>query len=188
MRASRTIGTLRRILPVAAAAGLAAAGFGCRATLPAEMSPGPTPTGNVELTAHIAELPYVTADAGYRAAYALRHGESSEADFEELAAQLRQERIIGDWDMPPNGLLDRSQVGYMIARAIDLKRGLNWQVTGLGRYAWRELSYLGIASASTDFGFVPGGEFLGILLRASDYQLQRRGSLTQRVDLGAPPG
>lgn len=162
--------------------------IGCRATLPADLSPGPVPAGNAELTGYIAELPYVTADAGYRAGYTLWKGEPFDGEFDAVRQELRSGKIIGEWEKTPDELLSRAEVGYMVARAIELRRGLNWQLTGLGRYAWRELAYLGIVSASSEYGYVPGGEFLGILGRAGDYRDEHRGSLTRRAVLGEAPG
>lgn len=161
---------------------------GCRVTLPADRTPGLAPHGNAELTGYIAELPYVTAEAGYRAAHALWKGASFDGDFAALASALRSGEIVGDWDHSPNDLLSRSDVGYMICRAADVRSGLNWRMTGLGRYAWRELTYQGIASPGNEYGFLSGGEFLGILARADDFRARRAGSLAQRATLGAPPG
>lgn len=160
---------------------------GCRLTIPADRLPGPTPAGNAELMNYIAELPYLTADPGYRAAYLLWQNEPYEGEFADLAATLEQNEIVDDWEVGPNDALSRDKIGYMVCRALDIKRGINWSVTGWGRYAWRDLAYLGIASRVSEIGFLTGGEFLGMMSRASDYVANRYASQSQRVDLGPRP-
>ena len=160
---------------------------GCRATLPAEYS-GPAPAESDALIDHLSGMPYVSADAGYRAVHALWKREPAGGDFAAVAAGLRSGGVIGDWGHAADSLLSRAEVGYMVCRAIDIRSGLNWRLTALGRYAWRELNYLGIASPPNEIGYVTGGQFVGILSRADDYRNERRGSLTQRAELGAEPG
>lgn len=148
---------------------------------------GMVPRDNAALTEYIANQPYVTAEPGYRATYVLWKGEPFEGEYAELAAQLRAARIIGDWDLPPDALLDRGAVGFILARALQVKSGLNWQLTGLGRYAWRELYYLGIVETISEYGYVPGGQFVGMLGRSEDYR-RRAARPVPAVDLGPPPG
>ena len=75
----------------------------------------------------------------------------------------------------------------MLCRAADVRTGLNWRLTGMGRYAWRELNYLKIASPISEYGYVPGGQFIGVLARAEDYMHRVRGDGTEPVELGAAP-
>ncbi len=159
--------------------------FGCQATLPTDRTPGPMPEGNAALIEYIAQLPYVTAEPGYRAVHILWKQSEFQGDFQALQQTLRAGEIIGDWDHQPDSILMRGDVGYMLCRALEIKSGLNWVLTGLGRYAWRELNYLGIASPLSETGYVPGGQFLGFLSRAEDFRDNRRASLTQRAQIGS---
>ena len=157
---------------------------GCQTTLPAR---GPIPTDSAELTAYIGDETFVTAEPGYRAVYTLWKGESFAGDFEALSAALVEGRIIGSsWDHAPDRILGRAEVGYMVCRACDIRSGLNWQLTGLGRYAWRELGYLDIAPRSSEIGYVSGGEFLGILSRAEDLMTRRSKGVEGNIPLGPP--
>lgn len=162
-------------------------GSGCRMTISADRLPGPVPTENAELMDYIAELSYVTAEPGYRAAHILWKGESFTGDYATLAATLEQADIIDDWNDGPNDALIKAKIGYMICRALDIQRGLNWSATGWGRYAWRDLTYLGIGTSEGELGYLSGGEFLGILARATDYVDRRYASQSQRIDLGPRP-
>jgi len=160
---------------------------GCQATLPRDVQPQDAPEGNAELVQYIADLPYVTADAAYRAVYVLVAGEAFEGDYDDLKQDMRRRGLLVA-DVSPRRLLDRGTIATLIARACDIRTGLNWRLTGLGRYAWRELQYQGIGRTSAgEFGYVSGGEFLGMLSRAEDY-MRRTGRLpATRVELGPPP-
>lgn len=164
---------------------LAVALAGCAASMRA--SPIPTiPAGNAELIENITDTPHVTAEQGYRAIYTLWKGALFEGDFGALTSSLESGRIVDpNWRLDSAALLDRATVGYMVCRTCDI-HGLNWDVSGMGRYAWRELQYRRIGLAGGELGIVSGGEFVGILTRAEDY-LHTRGD-ADRVSIGAEPG
>jgi hypothetical protein len=165
---------------------------GCRVTL---MRSGPQPAvptdQNAELMEFIGDQPYVTAEAAYRAVYILWKGADAmfRGSYEELQSELEQARIIDPlWKLPPDAPVDRASVGYMIARVCNIRTGLNWQLLGLGRYAYREVAYRGIAEPAGDLGLVSGGEFLGILLRAEQYMQTTGKGLGPRPEIGPEPG
>lgn len=144
---------------------------------------------SAELVMQISDQPFVTAEAAYRAVYALRHGASFTGTFDELTAVMREERLIGTgWKYPPELYLRRGTVGFMICRACDIRTGLNWTLTGLGRYAWRELQYRRIAQISSELGLISGGEFVGILTRAEDYARETGKRGLSPVELEKPEG
>lgn len=145
--------------------------------------------GSAELVRYISDQPFVTAEPAYRAIYALWKGEAFDGDFDALTTKMRTEKLIGkDWDYEPNRYLERGTIAFMVCRACRIKGGINWALTGLGRYAWRELQFKGIAGDGSEYGLMSGGEFVGMLLRAEDY-LQRTGARDmQRPDLGSPGG
>ncbi len=161
---------------------------GCHTTNPhATTQPAMPRDGNAELILYISDQPYVTAEPAYRAVSVLAHGAAFDGDFEELAAALREAGLIGGgWRYAPDQCLDRAAIGFMICRACEIRTGLNWLLTSLGRYAWRELQYKAIAGPGSEFGLLSGGEFVGLLSRAEDY-LQRTGKgEVNRVKLGTP--
>ncbi|MFN0138332.1 MAG: hypothetical protein ACKVS9_19690 [Phycisphaerae bacterium] len=146
------------------------------------------PESNAELVDYISDQPFVTAEPACRAIYTLWKGESFAGSYDELVASLKAGKIVSElWDRPADGHLDRAAVGFMICRACGISSGVNWWLTGLGRYAWRELTYKGIARGGSEWRRVSGGEFLGLLVRADEYLVrQRRGNATS-IDLGDSP-
>lgn len=155
-------------LVVVAAVGLTA----CQAPGPRgpARAAAPVPHGNVELIAYLGNQPFVTAEAGYRAAYLLHAGESFDGDFAALREELRTQALINPhWRHAAGDRLNRGEVGYLMCRAAEIEQSLNWRLLRLGRYAYRDLRYLGIAGPGGEFGLMSGGEFQGILRRTEDY-------------------
>jgi len=178
-----------RFVTLSLSAGLAAALFGCAAGGPraATTQPDAPLDTNAELIEYISNQPHVAAEPAYRAVYILWKNEVYQGEFSNLAQQLEGAKIVSaTWGLQPDSLLNRATVGYMLARTCDIRSGLNWLLTGLGRYAWMELTYKRIAHPAGDLGLMSGGEFLGILARAEEYLFERKGG--EQVELGAEPG
>ncbi len=171
--------------PVAATAGADdAAAIGASAAAAPDV-----PRGNADLLIYIAEQPILLAEPGYRAAYVLWKGEPFTGDFDELSRVLADGKIAGSWwELSADEPLDRAAVGYLVCRAGELNSGLNWQLTGLGRYAWRELVYHGIARASSEWNLISGGEFLGVLLKTEEYLASIGRASWKRSELGGDAG
>ena len=162
----------------------------CQVTSPhlATTQPAIPTDGNGALAEYIADQPFVTVEPAYRAVYILWKGEVFEGDFHALTEALAAGGIITQrWNYPADGQIDRASVGYMLCRAGNVRSGLNWQLTGLGRYAWRELNYLGIANPISEYGYVPGGQFIGMLARSEEYMLRRGQAGIEPVELGGAP-
>ncbi len=153
----------------------------------AATSPDIPREGNAALLDVIAAQPYVTAEPGYRAAHLLWKGAAYPGEFDELRRELAAGHLVREgWQHAPDSLLTRSQVGYLICRAAGIRSGVNWRLTGLGRYAWRELYYLQIVGGGGESGYVPGGQFVGILLQAEEY-MRRYGDAPAEAELGPQP-
>jgi len=163
---------------------------GCRAAMPRATTQPEVPTDtNAELVEYISDQPYVTAEAAYRAVYILANGEIFEGDYDALEAEMIDARLVGAaWYYEPDQFIDRAAVGHLVARACDLHAGLNWQLTGLGRYGYRELIYRRIAHPAGEFGLISGGEFLGVLARADEYLHEVGRAPGKKAELGAEPG
>lgn len=159
---------------------------GCRAPgYHPTTQPTVAPESNAELIEQIGNLPYLTAEPGYRAVYILWRGEPFAGDFDALAAELKAGGIASQaWRHRSDTFLDRAAVGYLVARACGIRTGLNWQLTGLGRYAYRELVYRGIAHPRSEWSLISGGEFLGILSRAEEYLQQVGRAPVRKAELG----
>lgn len=139
---------------------------------------------NAELVQYLADQPLVTAEPAYRAIYLLAHAEPFAGDFGELVEALQAERLVGNWSHEAARPLNRGDVGYMVCRACGIRTGINWNLTHLGRYAWRELVYHRIASGGGEWGLMSGGEFVGLLGRSEEY-LRRTGRRAEQVELGS---
>lgn len=164
---------------------------GCHAGLSHSASQGVVPAeSNAELIEYIADQPFVTAEAAYRSIYILSKGQVYTGDYSSLTQELVTEKIVSPmWNNPADEALDRGAVAYMVARALDIQGGVNWFLTGLGRYALRELQYRQIAHSGGELSLVSGGEYLGILARAEEFLFKKRGSQSgERAELGAEPG
>ncbi len=153
----------------------------------AATQPAP-PRENALLVAWIADQPYLTAEAAARAVWWLWQGSDGPEDFATLLERLRAGGIVPPgWHPQPGDRVRRATAGYMLARAIGLESGLNWRLLRLGRYAWRELIYRGIARPTGELGLVRGGEFLGLLQRAEQWMVEHGRATHPRAELGAPP-
>lgn len=163
---------------------------GCAMSNPRMATDEPVPADqNAELIVFISDQPYVTAEAGYRAIHVLCTGAVFDGDYAALQSDLIERDVVArKWGHHPDECLDRAAVGYMVARAVEIRTGLNWQLFGLGRYAWRELIYRGIAHPGSEYNLVSGGEFLGILARAEEFRFERGQPLQERAELGNEPG
>lgn len=173
---------------IAGVAALAIFGGGCAPVRATAMTPVPN-NANAELMEYIGDQPFLTAEAGYRAAYVFWKGQPFDGDFAGVRGALVDGGIAaGSWSHDPADCLDRATAGYLICRACGINSGINWPLTGLGRYAWKELQYRQIAQPSGEMGLIGGGEFLGVLAKAEDYA-RRSGAadLGPKAELGAQP-
>lgn len=176
-----------RVTVAIAAAGLSVALSGCQGTM--MTAQGVVPAENAELVLYISDQPYITAEPAYRAAHLLAKGRSFAGEFDELAETMVADGLVGkSWGYPPQRCLTRADVGYLICRACRIRSGVNWNLTGLGRYAWRELIYHNIADGGDENRLMSGGEFVGILLRAEEYLARTRKHESPPVELGAATG
>ena len=184
LRAGRGQGRTWRISVAVALLGALA---GCQEVRAPSETPPPR-AGSAELVMYITNQPFVTAEAGYRAIYTLAKGQAFDGEFDALTDQLRADGLIGkDWNHAADRCLDRATVAFMVCRACKIQSGANWMLTGLGRYAWRELQYKGIAEGGNEMALMSGGEFVGLMSRAEQY-LEHAGKLGEpTVQLGQPP-
>jgi hypothetical protein len=158
------------------------------ATQAAATQPAMPTDSSAALTSWLADQPFVTAEAASRAVYALWRGEMFSGDFAALRGELAAGGLVATgWDAPADQHISRGVAARMIARAIDLPPGVDSWLTGLGRYAWRDLQFHNIAGPGGDLPRIGGGEFVGLLGRADEYRDQRERGRTPRVELGARP-
>jgi len=163
--------------------------IGCQTAGPRAASQPAVPADtNAELVEYISDMPYVTAETACRAAYILAKREVFSGGYGDLIDAMQGEGLASKtWNFDADQFVNRAAVAALIARACDIRIGLNWRLTGLGRYAHRELIYLGIAHSSGEYGYISGGEFLGTLARAEEYVGNRGQGSTGTIELGDEP-
>lgn len=155
---------------------------GCRVSLPREPVPY---EDNAELIVAIAEMPYVNADAACRAVYILVTGDVFPGEYDELLDAMRQ-RDLPVADIAPHEAPNRQEIAKLLAEVADVPAGVNYALTGLGRYALRDLQYHRVVRTPNDYGPVSGGEFLGMLARTEELIAARR-KTGEKVELGQEP-
>lgn len=143
-------------------------------------------SSNAELVEYISDQPYVSAEAAGRTVFVLATGNVFDGDYGTLQTAMRSNGLLPrGWRHGPGDYLTRDEASFLIAKAIHLRSGLNWRLTGLGRYAHRELIYRGIAHPGSGLKLLSGGEFLGMLERANEY-LDTHGR-ADHAELGKEP-
>ncbi|MBK8915744.1 MAG: hypothetical protein IPM64_14310 [Phycisphaerales bacterium] len=167
---------------------------GCAAPRAAAPMTADARVGNAALVEYVADSPYVTAEAAYRMAYLLRHDALFDGEFAALRDELVEAGIVRRrWGHAAEQYINRATAAVLICESLRWPGGVNWRLTGLGRYAWRDLQYRNVAGSGADWGLVRGGEFLGMIQRAEE-QLRARGSGgpatdgSSAIELGPQPG
>jgi len=122
----------------------------------------------------LAAKPNATMEDGVKMLYMLTTGESStgKMTFQEICDILSRKGIIRkSYTKNKDRLLNRGQVSYMLCKALGIKGGLTMRIFGVSeRYGFRECVYLKLVPPGTQWDRVTGGELLGIMARAADYQ------------------
>lgn len=123
----------------------------------------------------LSEKKHCTLDDAYRGMLYFIDGTDTADDFEQRAARLAMHEVIDKrWTHNPNSPATKGRIGYMLARAIGIKGGVMYNITGASpRYALRELAYRGIIVGTSENAHISGAEYVGILGRADDYRQAR---------------
>lgn len=177
------------IKAVALALPLAAITSGCAARTPRATSEPSLPAdGNSELMEYIAEQPFVTANAAYRAIWLMLESEPYSGGFDDLTQALATRKVIdARWHYDALQFIDNATAAYMISRSAKFNSSINFALTGLGRYAWKELQYRRIAEPGSELSLITGGQFLGMLAKSDDYLHDVGRASGQRSELGDDP-
>lgn len=170
-------------------AGLALCLGGCAMRTPHVTSAPVVPAdGNAELMEYIADQPFVTAEAAYRAVWLMIETEPYSGSFDDLTHELVQRKIAADsWHYAPDQTINNGTAAYLICRAAKINSSINFALTGLGRYAWKELQYRRIAEVGSESNLTTGGAFLAMLSKTDDYLHEMRRAPDQRSELGHDP-
>lgn len=123
----------------------------------------------------LAKKPHCSTDDAYRGMLYFIDGTDTAGNFQERTARLAMHGVIKkSWTHNPNSVATKGTVAYMLARAVGIKGGLMYNITGAcPRYALRELAYQGIIVGTSEYDQISGTEYIGILGRADDYRQTR---------------
>lgn len=128
----------------------------------------------------LAAKPNATLEDTIKAVYMLSTGESSveNKSFEQVCDIMRQKGVVvvkDPWSKTPDRMVNRGQISYMLCKALGVRGGITMHLTGVSeRYAFRECVYLNLVPAGTQWDLVTGGELVGILANAAEYQEKHR--------------
>lgn len=137
---------------------------------------------------YISEQPFVTANAAYRAIWLMVETEPFSGGFDELTEALVDRQIVdARWHYDALQFIDNATAAYMISRAAHINSSINFALTGLGRYAWKELQYRRIAEPGSEWSLTTGGQFLALLTKTDDYLHDIGRATSPRSELGDDP-
>jgi hypothetical protein len=114
----------------------------------------------------------VSNDEAFHAVLLFADGDDPSADYDARVKRLKDRKMLPDaFDEPAGNAARRGTVAVALARALSIDGGLTMHLFGpSGRYATRELQYMGLFPPSSPQQTFSGAEFLGIIGRAEDYQ------------------
>ena len=137
-------------------------------TANAEKAPGPSDA------AFFAELGYkdtaTAADAARALAILVSEGSQVGADFETAKAYLAKRGVLADgWlaKAAADAPVSRGRLAVLICKTLGIKGGIWMRLLGPNpRLALNECAYLEVMVRGCDYGYVTGGELVGVIDRA----------------------
>ena len=122
----------------------------------------------------LAAKPNAEYEDAVRAFHELATGRSAgdNATFASLAGELVSRKIARpEWTSDPKARLTRGRAAYLLCQALHIKGGVTMSVFGPSeRYCFRECLYLGVWPGGNQRDLMTGGELMGVLKWAADYQ------------------
>ena len=99
-------------------------------------------------------------------------GNDPNENYDQRLAFAKQKGWLGEgFDEPGDMVMQRGTLARAIAVSTDIKGGVMMRITNShGRYASRELQYLGIMAESTPQQALSGLDFVGVIAKVQDYQ------------------
>jgi hypothetical protein len=111
-------------------------------------------------------------------------GNDPHENYDQRVAYAKEKGwLTQGFDEPGDMVMQRGTLARAIAVSSDIKGGVMMRVTNSsGRYASRELQYLGIMAESTEQQALSGLDFVGVISKMQDYQAIE----AARVETGRP--
>lgn len=118
----------------------------------------------------------VTNDEGLHGLLSFIYGEDPAADYPARVKLAKEQGLVAkDFNEPANATLTKGTLAAALARTMNIKGGVMLQLSGnSGRYATRELTYMGILpEGSTENQSISGLDFVGVISKAQDFATVR---------------
>lgn len=151
-------------------------GIGCQSAqvqrpLTADLSANDSHT-RTEFWYQLANRPVTSNDDALHALLLYMDSADPSPDYAARVATLKQRGIIPvNFDQPATQAADRGDFAVALVHALDIHGGVTMALTGATpRYAVRALVYRGIYPDSSPNQGLSGGEFVGIMQKAEEYQ------------------
>jgi hypothetical protein len=129
-------------------------------------------TRDVAFWHRLPERSAITNDEGLHGLLGFVLGDDPAKTYDARVKLAIQKGLLpSGFSEPINATMTKGTLAYGLARYLDVKGGVMMRVSGgSGRYATRELTYLGILPEdSTDNQSISGLDFVGVISKAQDY-------------------
>ena len=132
------------------------------------------------------DRPITCNDEAFHGLLLFVKGHDESTDYDGRVAELKSMHLLSaGFNAPAKDAVQRGTVAPVQVRALKIRGGWVMMLTGPSpRYATRELMYLNLYPPSSPEQTFSGGEFVGIIGRAEDYQQGQPGE-SPATELGA---
>lgn len=129
-------------------------------------------TRDVAFWHRLPERSAITNDEGLHGLLGFTLGDDSAPDYQARVRLAIAKGLLPEgFSEPYNATMTKGTLSFALARYLDIKGGVMMRLSGSsGRYATRELTYLGILPEdSTDNQSISGLDFVGVVSKVQDY-------------------
>jgi hypothetical protein len=125
-----------------------------------------------EFWSQLANRPVTSNDDACHAILLYVDGTDRSADYPARVSELKKRSMLpADFNKPADDAVDRGTLAVALVHTLKIDGGLTMQLFGANpRYAVRALEYRGVYPASSPNQGVSGGEFIGIMQKAEEFQ------------------
>ncbi|MEQ9616454.1 MAG: hypothetical protein RLN60_00290 [Phycisphaerales bacterium] len=124
----------------------------------------------------------VTNGEGLHGLILFADGQDPNTTYEERVDYLKALGWLPErFDEPAEMAMRRGTLAKGLVSALNIEGGVMYRLTGVARYANRELVFLNIMPAGTDYQVLNGYEYVGVISKAQDYELLQQGLKAENV-------
>ncbi|MFT3684496.1 MAG: hypothetical protein QM783_06130 [Phycisphaerales bacterium] len=129
-------------------------------------------TRDVAFWHRLPERSALTNDEGIHGLLSVVLGNDPAKSYAERVKLAKEKKLLPEgFDEPFNATMTRGTLAYALAKYVGAEGGVMMRLSGgAGRYAVRELSFLGILpEGSTENQVITGLDYIGVISKAQDY-------------------